>query len=113
MHEVSLARAIIGIVREHLDGSDPEDVRRVTVRIGRSAGVVPESLRFAFQALTAEDPLRHAALAIDEIPYRIHCLTCGTDSENSDGIGICAGCGGSDVEILSGTELEVTSMEVS
>jgi Zn finger protein HypA/HybF involved in hydrogenase expression len=34
------------------------------------------------------------------------------DSENADGVRICACCGKTDVEILSGTELEVSTIEM-
>ena len=111
MHEVSLARAIIGIVQEHINGTDPGQVTRIKVRAGKSAGVVAQSLQFAFQVLTAEGPLRRARLVIDEVPFRIHCFTCELDSENPEGLGICSRCGTTDVDILSGTELEVSSIE--
>jgi hydrogenase nickel incorporation protein HypA/HybF len=112
VHELSLARAIVGIVREQMSKEDVKNVSRVNVRIGSASGVVPESLRFAFQALTADDPLCTAGLVIDVVPFRVHCLACGADSENQDGLGVCGGCGGADVEIRSGTELEVSSIEI-
>lgn len=112
MHELSLAQAIVRIVREHISSRDTEHVAQINVRVGKSAGVVAESLRFAFQAVAADGPLERAELVIDEVPFRVHCFHCTTDSENTDGLGICARCGGTDVEILSGIELEVSSIEM-
>ena len=113
MHEVSLARDILGIVREHLNDLDPGTSARVNVRIGMSAGVVVDSLLFAFQLLTAEESLQNVTLVVQEIPFRLHCHLCGRDMENSFGVSICTQCGGTDVEILSGIELEVLSIEIS
>jgi hydrogenase nickel incorporation protein HypA/HybF len=112
VHELSLARAIVSIVREHTNCSDPDYVARVNIRLGKSAGAVAGSLQLAFQALTAQGPLRRAALIIEEIPFCVHCFVCGMDSENADGVRICACCGKTDVEILSGTELEVSTIEM-
>ena len=112
MHELSLARAIVSIVQEHISDADSGYVARVNVRLGKSAGAVAGSLQLAFKALTAQGPLGRAALIIDEVPFCVHCLVCGMDSENADGLRICARCGKTDVEILSGIELEVSSIEM-
>lgn len=112
MHELSVAREIVTIVREHTRRLNPGHVTKVNVRLGMSAGVVAGSLQLAFQALTADDTLRQAVLAIDEVPFRVRCHACATESENPDGLRICGACGKTNVEILSGTELEVSTIEM-
>jgi hydrogenase nickel incorporation protein HypA/HybF len=113
MHELSLARSILGIVREAVPVGDLEQVTRVKVRVGKSSGVVPASLTFAFEALVSETQLSKASLEIDEIPFRLHCRTCNKVSIDKSGTAVCVHCGSTRTEIISGTELSVAVIEMS
>ena len=73
MHELSVAQSIIEIIQQHISESEWECVRAVRLKIGACAGVVPDSLEFSFQAITAESSLRLAKLEIETVPFRIHC----------------------------------------
>jgi hydrogenase nickel incorporation protein HypA/HybF len=85
----------------------------VRLKIGAIAGVVPESLKFSFQAITVESLLSHAQLEIESIPFRIHCNTCDATAENEVGFALCSKCGSTDTKILSGSELHITEIEIA
>ena len=112
MHEVAIAREIMRIVNEHADGAQPADIGLVRVRVGESAGIVPSSLQFGFQVLAAETMMDAAELVIETDPFRIRCFSCGQESARGDGLAICDHCGGTSTGVLSGTGLEVISIEI-
>jgi len=82
------------------------------VRVGEMSGVVADSLEFCFSAVTHATPLARASLAIERIPYRVSCGTCGEESHPDSWLGLCPRCGAAGVRVLSGTELQVDEVEV-
>jgi hydrogenase nickel incorporation protein HypA/HybF len=112
MHELSIAGNILEIVREHLPEGRAE-VASVKVRIGEMSGVVPDSLAFCFEALTAGTPLQGARLQIQEIPLSGRCRACGYAGRLADGALTCSACGSGDLELIAGRELEVVEIELN
>ena len=113
MHELSVAQSIVEIIQQHVPEQEWGRVTAVRLKIGTIAGVVPESLEFSFQAITAESLLLHARLEIESVPFRIHCNTCNTTAENEVGFALCGTCGGTNTKILSGSELYITEIEIT
>jgi hydrogenase nickel incorporation protein HypA/HybF len=113
MHELSVAQNIVEIIQQHVPESEWARVEKIRLKIGASAGIVPESLKFSFQAITADTALRHARLNIESLPFRIHCQSCDTTAENDAGLALCLHCGSADTKILSGSELDITEIEVT
>ena len=113
MHELSVAQSIVEIIQQHIPESEWGRVAAVRLKIGTVAGVVPESLEFSFQAITAELSFNHARLEIESVPFRIHCNACDTTAENEFGFALCSTCGSTDTKILSGSELHITEIEIA
>jgi hydrogenase nickel incorporation protein HypA/HybF len=112
MHELSIAQSIVEIVSQYVTQEEQERVRTITVRIGAMAGVVPDSLEFCFAAVVHHTPLAHAAMAIEHVPFVVSCHTCEQTAGAEPGIALCPQCGSADTEVLSGTELQVVSIDV-
>jgi hydrogenase nickel incorporation protein HypA/HybF len=74
--------------------------------------VVPDALTFSFELASAGTPIEGARLEVEEIQGRAHCRSCGDDFGLVDAFLLCD-CGSADVEVLSGRELSVTSVEVA
>jgi hydrogenase nickel incorporation protein HypA/HybF len=109
MHELALAESVVSAVLERTGG---QHVSVVRLRVGRMAGVVPDALTFCFELAAAGTPLAGAALEIEDEAGRAHCRTCGSDFAMADQFLLCD-CGSADVELLSGRELTVASVEVA
>ncbi len=109
MHELAIAESVVSSV---LERCGDQDVCLVRLRIGRLSGVVPDALRFCFELATAGTPLAGAGLEIEEVGGRAHCRTCSADFEMVDAFLLCE-CGSADVQLLSGRDLSVTSVEVA
>jgi hydrogenase nickel incorporation protein HypA/HybF len=109
MHEFSIAAAVVDTAVRHARG---RRVTVVTVRFGRLRQVVPDALEFAFGIVTRETLCEGARLDWEVVPARLRCAACATEWEIELPAFRCRRCGGADVAVLSGEELEVESIEV-
>jgi hydrogenase nickel incorporation protein HypA/HybF len=112
MHEISLARDLLDTIERNL-GSDDARVVRVDISIGSAAGIVSESLRFAFRALAGGTRADRAELAIATVSARSRCGNCGILFEFEGMIGRCPTCGRLGGELLSGDEMILRTIEVA
>jgi hydrogenase nickel incorporation protein HypA/HybF len=109
MHELSLSSAILETVERHAAG------RRVTVvslRVGRLRQVVPDTLLFYFGIVSEGTVCDGARLELEEVPARLSCTGCGHGWDAELVHFRCPACGSGAVEVTSGQELEVESIEV-
>ena len=108
MHELAITQSVVDAVVEKLDGAA---VRVLTLEIGRLSGVVPDSVRFCFDLVAAGTALEGAALNIVEPVGAGTCRACGADFAMEDAFPLCP-CGSADVEVTSGRQLKIMSVEV-
>lgn len=101
------------VVRQYVPAGDAARVECVTIRVGDAAGVVVESLEFCFQAIVAGTPYSGARLVIDRVPVRSRCLSCGEVFPADPPVVSCPECGDPDVQLESGTELQVVDVELA
>ena len=115
MHELSLCQGIIDVAVTALTDrvSSVPRVSTVTVRIGRLTGVVADSLRQYFDLLTPETPLAGADLVIEEVPIRGRCADCLAEFTIATLSFTCPRCESGAVELLSGRELQVVSLDTA
>ena len=109
MHEMTLAEAILGVV---LDVADGRHVREVRVRAGALQRIVPDTIQDCFAQVAAGTSAGQAVVTVDEAPARIGCRACRVESELTVPPFLCARCGESDIEFLSGDELLVDGVEL-
>ncbi len=109
MHELSIASAIVDTAVKHADG---RRVSAVDVRIGHLRQAIPASLRFYFGICARETVADGAELALEVVPGRLRCRGCGREWTVEVTAFRCPQCASGDVEVVSGDELEVESIEV-
>ncbi|MGE5256615.1 MAG: hydrogenase maturation nickel metallochaperone HypA [Hyphomicrobiales bacterium] len=114
MHEMGIAQQIINIAT----ASIPADMRsarveRVNLKIGKLSAVVPDSLRFCFDIVSKDTPLAGAQLAIEETPVVARCKDCDARWTIAEPVFTCRTCDSSSLEILSGRELDIVSIEIA
>ena len=112
MHELGIAENIIDIVRQSVAAGRASAVRSVRLRVGPFAGIVPDSLKFCFAAITGDTDMAKAELLIEQTPLAASCRDCGNKSEVENFIFRCTACGGENLEIVSGKELEIVEIEI-
>jgi hydrogenase nickel incorporation protein HypA/HybF len=113
MHEMGIATEIVRIVTESIP---PEmigcKVARVNLKVGKMAAVVPQSLRFCFDIVAKETPAEGAHLEIQEIAVVARCHSCGHQWEIGEPVFVCPQCQSGSIEMLSGRELDIDSIEL-
>jgi len=108
MHELGISRNIVTIVEEAARG---RRVKRVTLDVGRLAGVMPDALTFCFDVVSRGTLLDGARLDINNIAGRWRCLDCGVEFETASLYQPCA-CGSRRGQRLAGEELKIKTMEL-
>src|SRR5688572_2235882 len=109
MHELAITQEVVAMVSERVAGAR---VTRVVLEIGRLSAVMPDAVRFCFDLCAEGTPLEGAALEVIETPGRARCRGCGGTVMLARPFGAC-GCGGTDLEWLSGDELKIKEVEVA
>ena len=114
MHEMGIALQIIEIATASIP-PDLRDVKiqKVNLKIGKLAAVVPESLRFCFDVAIKDTPLDGARLAIEELPVVAKCNDCHEQWTINSPAFKCENCDSGSIEILSGRELDIESIEIA
>ena len=113
MHEMGIALQIVEIATASLPSDLGEArVAAVNLKVGKLAAVVPESLRFCFDVAVKDTPLAGAKLAIEEIPIVAKCNDCNAEWTIDEPVFTCKTCESGSLEILSGRELDIESIEV-
>lgn len=113
MHEMGIAIQIVEIATASIP-VDLENVRveRINLKVGKLAAVVPENLRFCFQIAAQDTPLRNAELNIVEIQVVVTCKDCDSQWTITEPVFQCRTCNSSSVEVISGRELDISSIEI-
>jgi hydrogenase nickel incorporation protein HypA/HybF len=123
VHELAVAQALVeqvdAVIDQHAanqdhDASSSDEWRAslIRVRIGPLAGVVPELLASAFPLAAAGRRMQNAELEFVHAPIRVHCQTCGAESEAAMNRLLCGACGDWHTRIISGDELLLESVEL-
>jgi hydrogenase nickel incorporation protein HypA/HybF len=109
MHELAIADSIVRIACAHARG---RRVATVELKVGHLRQVVPSALEFSFALVAEGTELEGAELVTEAVPAGGRCRACGFDGPLPEFPLRCRACGGFDVEVLRGEELEVVALEI-
>jgi hydrogenase nickel incorporation protein HypA/HybF len=114
MHEFSIAESIVDAVLAELERLQPRPLRLLSAQIavGAMRQVVPETLEFAYETLTAETPAKGSRLKMRTVPVTAECGGCGWQGSIEPPVFLCPSCQGGDLNILTGKELCLENLEI-
>ncbi len=113
MHEMGIAMEIIDIAEASIPaGMEAARVESVNLRVGKLSAIVPESLKFCFDVAIKETRLEGARLNIEQVPVVATCKDCGANWTIDEPAFACEKCGSGSIELISGKELDIVSIEV-
>jgi len=113
MHEVGIANEIINIINGIMSEHPGKTVGKVKVIIGEMTAVVPDSLTFAYTALTENTELQQSQLDIEIIPVCAKCNICSKSFDIKEFEFKCPFCLSQDITVNNGNELYIKELEVS
>jgi hydrogenase nickel incorporation protein HypA/HybF len=112
MHEMAIAQQIVGIVEETLKSHPNAKCKTVHIRVGELTAIIPESLTFAYQAITTDTSLCESVLHIESVPVLAKCRSCSQQFGIKDFEFSCPFCRSQDIEIQQGKELHIEKLEL-
>ncbi len=113
MHEMGIALEVIRIAGESIPAEHAgARIERINLKVGKLAAVVADSLLFCFQVASKDTPAEGAELVIEQIPVKLYCRDCGRQWTVEEPVFVCNGCGSAQVEMISGRELDIDTIEL-
>jgi hydrogenase nickel incorporation protein HypA/HybF len=112
MHEAGLMQNVLEMSLEQARTHKATRIDAINIKIGMLSGVVPDALEFAFEAMKKDTIAENARLNVDYAPVVCWCRGCEKEFKPENFSSICPECGKNDIEIRSGLEMNLVSIEV-
>ena len=111
MHEISIMTEALRMAVEAAKSADASRILKLRLRIGSLSGVVPESMRFAFDVVCHGTMAEGATLEIEAVQAACWCGTCQAEFECADFFNECPRCHNFSGELRRGREMDIASVE--
>ncbi|MCX7678795.1 MAG: hydrogenase maturation nickel metallochaperone HypA [Spirochaetes bacterium] len=114
MHELSIMGNILDIVLEYAAKAGAKKVLKINLIVGELSDLIPEWMQTYFEFVSKDTIAETATLEINRIPAVLRCNRCNTDFSftKDDWQFRCPTCQSADIELISGREFTVESIEI-
>jgi len=112
LHEFSITQSILSIALEKATAVNASQISKINLVTGELAGIVDDCVEFYFDFLTKDTIAAQASLSFRHPPTRLRCRNCATVFSPDNLNWACPNCHAQTVEITSGRECYVESIEV-
>ena len=112
MHELAICQSLMDQVENIALERNAQMVTTIIVGIGALSGVEAQLLKNAYSIASAGTVAEQAELIIENIPVRVSCSQCGSESDVLPNKLICKQCGDWRTTLVSGDELILMSVEL-
>jgi hydrogenase nickel incorporation protein HypA/HybF len=113
MHEVGIMQNTILMAEEQARETGAARIHTLRLQVGTMSGVVPEALEFAFEVVRQGTLAESAHLEIERVEPACWCARCAAEFPCPDYDYTCPRCHELSNELRRGTEMQLTSIEVS
>lgn len=112
MHEFAITKGILDIVLQKAREVQASKIAKIDVQVGKLTGYIPECIQLQFAILSKGTIAAGANLSFYQPAARLHCRKCNLDYTTDSFDLVCPNCHTLEMDVLSGQELSVESMEV-
>ncbi|MEW6685453.1 MAG: hydrogenase maturation nickel metallochaperone HypA [Candidatus Edwardsbacteria bacterium] len=112
MHELAITDSILKIALSEAEKAGAKRILTIHLKIGEMTTYVPDSVRFYFGILSKGTMAEAAELRIDSLPLLASCKKCAQKFQVKNYRFVCSFCSSTELEIISGRELFIESLEV-
>jgi hydrogenase nickel incorporation protein HypA/HybF len=112
MHEQSIVESLLALTLENAEKAKATKILRIYLVVGELSGVVEDSVEFYFSFLSRGTIAAQASLFFMRVPAQLRCRNCNTVFLPEKMSLQCPNCKEQQVEIVSGRELYIDSLEV-
>ena len=117
MHEMSLVRPLIQIIKEEAEAAGVKKITAVHLVIGEGRDIVIHLLESMFQFMARGTVAENAKVVVQHIPYMVKCNQCQTEFHlevMQPEKWACPHCGAyKDYKQVSGNEFYISKLEAS
>jgi hydrogenase nickel incorporation protein HypA/HybF len=111
LHELSIAESLLRIIVDESKKHGLERISKIKLQIGKFTAVIPDSLNFCFEMVSEGTVAAGARIEIETVGVTAKCDKCDSSFEVEDRVFLCPRCGEPALELLSGRELSILSIE--
>jgi hydrogenase nickel incorporation protein HypA/HybF len=112
VHELAITQNILDIVLNEAKSAQANKVTKINLVIGELSGTVSDCVQFYFDFLKKDNAAEDATLDFKLVPAELRCRDCLTAFNPKDSAWICPNCKGTSLDVVSGRECYVESIEV-
>lgn len=112
MHELAICQSLMNQVEAIALERHAQSVILIVIAIGPLSGVEAPLLKNAYPIVSVGTIAENAELVIEQLPIRVKCMQCGSESEAKPNKLICKQCGDWRTELISGDEMMLMSVEL-
>ena len=112
MHELPVTQNILDIALRYAEKSGATKIINLNITIGGLASIVDDSVEFYWDIISKGTIAEGANLNFTRVPTELHCLTCDTNYQPKEGISTCPRCQGHHVNVITGKEFFLDSIDV-
>ena len=112
MHELAVCQSLMDQVEAIAMERGAKTVTSITIAMGPLSGVEAPLLKSAYPIASAGTIAHHAKLIINNIPIRVKCSQCGSESEAQPNKLVCKHCDDWRTTLVSGDEMMLMSVEL-
>ena len=112
MHEFSITQNILSIALKEAEKASATKISKINLTIGELSGIVDECVEFYFNLLSQDTMAAGARLCFYRTPTKLRCRQCATTFSPANPDWVCPNCRERRIEIVSGRECHVESIEV-
>ena len=112
MHEYSITESLLSLALEQANKANASKITRINLLLGEMSGVVSECVQFYFDFLSKNTIAKGAELSFETKPTRVRCQKCEAVYAPRDQDWSCPACHETGIEIISGRECYMESIEV-
>jgi len=112
VHETSITESILSLALEKAREANAERVTRINLVIGEMSGVVGECVQQYFGILRENTIAGGAVLSLEKQPAMLKCRKCAKEFSPDGENWQCPDCHEANVEIISGRDCYMESIEV-
>ena len=112
MHEISITEGILKLALEKATEAEATKITSINLVIGELSGIVGDCVQFYFDILAKDTIAEGAGLVFEQRPVQARCQACSTVYEPKEDDWSCPACGKTAVDVVSGRECYMESLEV-
>ena len=112
MHELSITQSILSVALEEAKKAQANKIIKINLTIGELTGIVDDCVQFYFDLLSKDTIAAEATLSFDRPSTKLRCRNCNTTFSPDNPNWTCPNCQEHNMEIASGRECYISSLEV-